>query len=98
MTRTSSFPATLIHYLNKAIIANLLLKENVDYIVDSIDAITSKIELIERAKKINIPIISCMGAGNKLDPTKFEVTDIYKTSICPLAKVMRKELKKRGML
>lgn len=70
---------------------------NVDYIVDSIDTITSKIELIERAKKINIPIISCMGAGNKLDPTKFEVTDIYKTSVCPLAKVMRKELKKRGV-
>lgn len=67
----------------------------VDYIVDAIDTVTSKIELIVRANKLNIPIISCMGTGNKLDPTKFEVTDIYKTSVCPLAKVMRKELRAR---
>lgn len=67
----------------------------VDYIVDAIDTVTSKIELIIRANKLNIPIISCMGTGNKLDPTKFEVTDIYKTSVCPLAKVMRKELRAR---
>ena len=69
--------------------------ENVSYIVDAIDTITAKIELVVRAKKMNKPIISCMGTGNKLDPTKFEVTDIYKTSVCPLAKVMRKELKNR---
>ena len=71
--------------------------KSVDYIVDCIDTITGKIELVLRANKFNIPIISCMGTGNKLDPTKFEVTDIYKTEVCPLAKVMRKELKTRGI-
>lgn len=69
----------------------------VDYIIDAIDTVTSKIELIVRANKFNIPIISCMGTGNKLEPTMFEVTDIYKTSVCPLAKVLRKELKKRNI-
>ena len=73
------------------------LDNSIDYIVDSIDTVTAKIELVVRANKLNIPIISCMGTGNKLDPTKFEVTDIYKTSICPLAKVMRKELRSRGI-
>lgn len=68
-----------------------------DYIIDAIDTVTAKIELISRAKAANVPIISAMGAGNKLDPTAFEVTDIYKTSVCPLAKVMRYELKKRGI-
>lgn len=68
-----------------------------DYVVDAIDTVSGKIELVLRAKEKNVPIISCMGAGNKLDPTKFEVTDIYKTSICPLAKVMRRELKARGV-
>ena len=72
-----------------------IIDNTVDYIVDAIDTVTAKIELVIRANKLNIPIISCMGTGNKLDPTKFEVTDIYKTEICPLAKVMRKELKKR---
>jgi tRNA A37 threonylcarbamoyladenosine dehydratase len=67
------------------------------YIVDAIDTVTSKLLLIENAKKSQTPIISCMGAGNKLDPTKFEVTDIYKTSMCPLAKVMRHELRVRGV-
>jgi tRNA A37 threonylcarbamoyladenosine dehydratase len=66
-----------------------------DYIVDAVDTVTAKIELVMQAKKFNVPIISAMGAGNKLDPTRFEVTDIYKTSICPLAKVMRRELRKR---
>jgi len=74
-----------------------ILDNSIDYIVDAIDTVTAKIELVERASKLNIPIISCMGTGNKLDPTKFEVTDIYKTSVCPLAKVMRKELKSRGI-
>ena len=74
-----------------------ILDETVSYIVDAVDTVTAKIELVIRAKKLNIPIISCMGIGNKLDPTKFEVTDIYKTSICPLAKVMRKELRARGI-
>jgi Dinucleotide-utilizing enzymes involved in molybdopterin and thiamine biosynthesis family 1 len=68
-----------------------------DYIVDAIDTVSAKIEMILRAQEKNVPIISCMGAGNKLDPTRFEITDIYKTSICPLAKVMRKELKVRGV-
>ena len=74
-----------------------ILDKTVNYIVDSIDTVTAKIELIMRANKLNIPIISSMGTGNKLDPTRFEVTDIYKTSVCPLAKVMRKELKVRGI-
>ncbi len=68
-----------------------------NYIIDAIDTVSSKICLIEEAKEHNIPIISCMGTGNKLDPTKFEVADISKTSVCPLAKVMRKELGKRGI-
>ena len=67
------------------------------YVVDAIDTVSAKIELVLRAQEKNVPIISCMGAGNKLDPTGFEVTDIYKTSVCPLAKVMRKELKVRGV-
>ena len=74
-----------------------IFDKTADYIVDCIDTVTSKIELIIRANKLNIPIISSMGTGNKLDPTKFEITDIYKTSICPLAKVMRKELRNRGI-
>ena len=72
-----------------------ILDNSIDYIVDCIDTVTAKIELVVRADKLNIPIISCMGTGNKLDPTRFEVTDIYKTSVCPLAKVMRKELRSR---
>jgi tRNA A37 threonylcarbamoyladenosine dehydratase len=66
-----------------------------DYIVDAIDTVTAKLELITRAKALNVPIISSMGAGNKLDATQFQVADIYKTSVCPLARVMRHELKKR---
>ena len=68
-----------------------------DYVVDAIDTVSGKIELVMRAQACHVPMISCMGAGNKLDATKFEVTDIYKTSVCPLAKVMRRELKKRGV-
>lgn len=68
-----------------------------DYIVDAIDMVTSKILLIEEAKKAGTEVISCMGTGNKFDPTQFEVVDISKTSVCPLAKVMRKELKDRGI-
>ena len=74
-----------------------ILDDTVNYIVDAVDTVTAKIELVIRANKLNIPIISSMGTGNKLDPTRFEVTDIYKTSICPLAKVMRKELRARGI-
>lgn len=68
-----------------------------DYVIDAIDTISSKIILIQKAKACNTPIISCMGAGNKLDPTMFEVADIYETSVCPLAKIMRYELRKRGI-
>ena len=74
-----------------------ILTENLDYVVDAIDTVTAKIELVMQAEELNIPIISAMGTGNKIDPTKFEVTDIYKTSVCPLAKVMRKELRARGI-
>ncbi|MBR4973890.1 MAG: tRNA threonylcarbamoyladenosine dehydratase, partial [Clostridia bacterium] len=68
-----------------------------DYIIDAIDTVTSKIELIVKAKENNIPIISSMGTGNKLNADMFEIADIYKTSVCPLARVMRYELKKRGV-
>lgn len=68
-----------------------------DYVVDAIDTVTGKIELVMQAEKAGVPIICSMGAGNKLDPTAFEVADIYKTSVCPLARVMRSELKKRGI-
>lgn len=74
-----------------------IIDDSIDYIVDAVDTVTAKIELVMQANKFGIPIISSMGTGNKLDPTKFEVTDIYKTSVCPLAKVMRKELKLRGI-
>lgn len=68
-----------------------------DYIIDAIDTVTGKIEIIVRANKANVPVISCMGAGNKLDASRLEVADIYKTSVCPLAKVMRYELRRRGI-
>ncbi len=68
-----------------------------DYIVDAIDTVTGKLALIEQAKKAGTPVISSMGAGNKMDPAAFQVADIYETSVCPLAKVMRRELKKRGI-
>ena len=68
-----------------------------DYIVDAVDTVTAKLELAVRADAAGVPIISSMGAGNKLEPSMFEVADIYKTSVCPLAKVMRKELKARGI-
>lgn len=71
--------------------------QDYDYIVDAIDTVTGKIELVVNAEASNTPIISSMGAGNKIDPTVFEVSDIYKTSVCPLAKVMRYELKRRGI-
>ena len=68
-----------------------------DYIVDAIDTVTGKIEMVLQANEAGVPIISSMGAGNKVNPSMFEVADIYKTSVCPLAKVMRRELKKRGV-
>lgn len=74
-----------------------LIADDYDYIIDAVDTVTAKIDLVVRAAERNIPIISSMGAGNKLDPTKFEVADIFSTSVCPLAKVMRYELKRRGI-
>lgn len=68
-----------------------------DYVVDAVDTVTAKIELVMKCRESGVPIISSMGAGNKLDPTRFEVEDIYKTSVCPLARVMRTELRKRGV-
>lgn len=71
--------------------------KNYDYVVDAVDTVTAKIALVMQAQETGTPVISSMGAGNKLNPAEFEVTDIYKTSVCPLAKVMRRELKKRGI-
>ena len=67
------------------------------YVIDAVDTVSAKLELISRCKKAGVPVISCMGAGNKLDPTRFEVADIYKTSVCPLARVMRRECRARGI-
>ena len=77
--------------------AHLFDFSSYDYIVDAIDTVSGKIALAEKAKEADVPIISAMGAGNKLDPTAFQVSDISKTSVCPLARVMRRELKKRGI-
>lgn len=74
-----------------------IIEDDVDYVVDSIDTVTSKLALIMWCKEHEIKIISCMGTGNKLDPTQFKIADIYSTKICPLAKVMRRELKRRGV-
>lgn len=74
-----------------------LLNANIDYVIDALDTISAKIAIIEHCFRNHIQVISCMGTGNKLDPTKFIVTDLYKTRICPLAKVMRYELRKRGV-
>lgn len=82
-----------------ATLSNLtnFIPDNCNYIVDAIDSVSSKLDIVSYANIHHIPIISCMGTGNKLDPTLFEVTDITKTSVCPLAKIIRKELKKRGI-
>ncbi len=74
-----------------------LLQADYDYVIDAVDTVSAKIHLVVRCQELGIPIISCMGAGNKMDPSKFEVADIYSTSVDPLAKVMRKELRKRGV-
>lgn len=71
--------------------------EEYDYIVDAVDTVTAKIAIVVKAQEKNVPVISCMGAGNKLDGSQFRVSDIYKTKVCPLARVMRRELKKRGV-
>lgn len=71
--------------------------EEYDYVVDAVDTMTAKLELVQKSKAAGVPVISSMGAGNKLNPAAFEVADIYQTSVCPLARVMRRELKKRGV-
>lgn len=76
---------------------NNVLNKKYDYCVDAVDTVTAKLAIIMRCNELNIPVISSMGTGNKLNPELFEITDIYKTSVCPLAKVMRKELKSRGI-
>ena len=93
---------TIFHSMNpdkqenlpSASYSNTLSEIDIDYIIDAIDTVSSKIEIIKYCYKNSIPLISCMGTGNKLDASKFEITDITKTSVCPLAKVIRKELKK----
>lgn len=77
--------------------ANIFNPKDFDYVVDAIDTVSSKLLLIEKCEETETPIISCMGTGNHLDPSKFSITDINKTSVCPLARVMRLELKKRGI-
>jgi tRNA A37 threonylcarbamoyladenosine dehydratase len=77
--------------------APALIRPELDYLVDAIDTVSAKIELVVQAKDLGIPIISCMGAGNKMDPTRFQVDDLFRTTVDPLCKVMRKELKKRGI-
>jgi tRNA A37 threonylcarbamoyladenosine dehydratase len=77
--------------------ADELVRTDYDYIIDAIDTVSSKIDLVINAQNKNIPIISSMGTGNKLDPTRLEISDIYATSVCPLARVMRRELRKRGV-
>ena len=74
-----------------------IIKTDVDYVIDCVDTVSAKIEIVVRSKKLNIPVISCMGTGNKLEPTRFRVADIYNTKVCPLCKVMRKELKERNI-
>lgn len=71
--------------------------KDVDYIVDAVDTVAAKLILAQKAEEYNVPIISSMGTGNKLDPSRFEIADIYETSVCPLARVMRRELKARGV-
>lgn len=74
-----------------------IITNDVDYVIDAIDTVTAKLDVVEYCQKNNIKLICSLGTGNKLDPTQFQVADIYKTSVCPLAKVMRTELKKRGI-
>ena len=74
-----------------------IITNDLSYVIDCVDTVTAKLEIITQCKDKNIPVISAMGTGNKLDPSRFEITDIYKTSVCPLAKAMRKELRKRNI-
>ncbi len=88
---------TIIQKFYMPDVAEEILDSSFDYIVDAIDTVTAKIDLVVRANELGIPIISAMGAGNKTDPTRFQVSDIFKTTVDPLAKVVRKELRNRGI-
>lgn len=88
---------TIIQKFYMPDVADEILDSSFDYIVDAIDTVTAKIDLVVRANQLGIPIISAMGAGNKTDPTRFQVSDIFKTTVDPLAKVVRKELRNRGI-
>jgi len=88
---------TFATFATKTTLGNLLSNYPVTYVVDAIDTVTSKLDIIEYCHTQKIPIISCMGTGNKLDPSQFEITDISKTSVCPLAKVIRKQLRERNI-
>lgn len=91
-------PAIQIQAINEFYDENSrVLDTTYDYVVDAIDTVSSKIAIIKKCKELNLPVISCMGTGNKLEPNQFKITDISKTKVCPLAKVMRKELKKLGI-
>ena len=94
-------PDIKLHVINDFIkddrMVDILEMAKYDYVVDAVDTVTAKISLVMKAQEAGTPVISSMGAGNKLDPSRFQVADIYKTKVCPLAKVMRRELKKRGV-
>lgn len=88
---------TTFHEFYDASSSQKLLSRNIDYVVDAIDSMKSKIHLVYTCKQLGLPIISSMGAGNKLDPTAFKITDLSKTSVCPVARIMRRELRKLGI-
>jgi len=88
---------TFATFATKSTLDNILANYSMDYVVDAIDTVTSKLDIIEYCHMHSIPILSCMGTGNKLNPSQFEITDITKTSVCPLAKVIRKELRTRSI-
>jgi len=87
----------IVSFADKSNITEIFDRSQPDYVCDAIDTVTSKLLIIEEAKKRNIPIISCMGTGNKIDPSRFKITDISKTSVCPLARVIRRELSHRNI-
>ena len=89
--------AVRLFYSPETVDELMMWARQADYLIDAIDTVSAKIDLAVRAHEMGIPLISAMGAGNKLDPTRFEVADLAKTSVCPLARVMRRELKKRGV-
>ena len=97
LTSTRQLRSRPIRFLSLPDNAASLIRADYDYVVDAIDTVAAKIELVVLAQELGVPVISCMGAGNKMDPTRFEVADLYRTNYCPLSKVMRRELKKRGV-